>query len=160
VFVENDFNAISCPFDLSAIGCVRDVEIVRCSDFWDGPISGVARYGGSACWFQVYFADDLHGWQHVPAPVADQLRQWLARHGAGGEYVRVFLLHRLTDEQLREEQRWDELFQQHVGGRADASQAMGAPARDPAIFYERYQRERPTLDLARAPVLGTAWLLA
>lgn len=152
MFVENDFHAIARPFDLSALACLRDVEIVRCSDFWDGPISGIARYDGGTCWFQLYFADDLHGWKHVPAEAAEPLRQWLARHGAGTELVRVFLLYRLTDTQLREEQRWDDLFVQHVGS--------NSPDRDPAGFYELYQRERPVLDLARASVLPVAWLLA
>lgn len=74
-----------------------DVRLLWHCDYWDGPRSGMLRYHGEECWFQVV-AEDLE----PDAP-----------------WHRRFAIVRLTAEQHADEVRWHDLFREHVGTHTD-----------------------------------------
>lgn len=86
----------------------------------------------------------------------------LASLGIDDPYCRLLLLYRLTPSQLDEERYWHQLFCENVGTHWDST----TPASERAVrngdswggFYDRYQRERPTLDLSLASIVAV-WAL-
>jgi hypothetical protein len=64
---------------LSGLPELCEVRKVWFSDWYDGPLTGVALYGGREYWFVMVVDDDGEGWDFEP---------------------RVYVLHRLTPEQL------------------------------------------------------------
>lgn len=67
------------------------------ADYWDGPGSGLLRYRGERCWFEVFAEND-----------DEDPSCW-----------RLFAILRLTPDQLAEEERWHALFRELVGTRTD-----------------------------------------
>lgn len=113
-----------------------DVTLLWHSDYWDGPLNGLLVWRGERLWFQIIEENsDPEG----------------ARSGR-------FLLIRLSEQQLREEEWWHELFRQHVGTHTDYERADGDPGtvrpRDQhAKFYDAYAKHTPP-DLSQNDVLG------
>jgi len=105
------------------------------SSYWDDPQSGVLLHGGERCWFQVIEENE------------------------GNEWFRRFLVVRLTDEQLREETSWHELFREKVGTHTDYDEEekrqVGAlrPKETHHEFYDAYKDRQPW-DLSDNTVLG------
>src|SRR5581483_9931526 len=74
------------------------IQLLWHSAFWDYPRSGLLLYRGEKHWFQEIDEDE---------PTDRSPR---------------FLVVRLTDEQLREERYWHELFREKVGTHSDYDQ--------------------------------------
>jgi hypothetical protein len=70
----------------------NDVQILWHTDYWDGPLAGIAVYQGQKLWFQVIDRE---------------------------AEPRVAILHSLTGDQLQFEEDRHRSFQQHVGGHTD-----------------------------------------
>jgi len=112
-----------------------DVTLLWYSDFWDGPITGLLLWRGERVWFQMIDEN--------------------AEHEA---WYRRFLLIRLSEQQLRDEVWWHELFRRHVGTHTDYDRAEGDPGtvrprEQWAAFYDPYSKRAP-LDLSQNEVLG------
>ena len=75
-------------------------------DYWDGPRSRILLFRGERSWFQVVAENE------------EDAPQW----------YRHFVIVRMSVKQLAEEERWHELFRQHVGVHTD---------------YDESGRERP-----------------
>lgn len=157
------------PFDLLSVPRANkdDVRVLWVDAYWDGPLSGVCQYAGETLWFQHYFDRDFDEQpsdhdesdseeRDPPVPAV------LSQLGLHSPYHRVLLLYRISQEQLAEERRWNALFVEHVGGHHDFTvdeSERSVRSRDTRDrFYERYQRERPTMDLSAAPVVAV-WVL-
>lgn len=113
-----------------------DVTLLWHCDFNDGPITGLLAHRGERAWFQLIedYAD------------------------CEGLSYRRFLLVRLSEQQLRDEEWWHELFQQHVGTHTDYERAEGdsgtvRPQAEHAKFYDPYSKRVP-LDLSQNEVIG------
>jgi hypothetical protein len=112
----------------------EEVRLLWHADFWDGPRSGLLRYRGELCWFEVVVDNDdpdLEGW------------------------YRRFAVLRLSKEQLVEEQYRHELFRQKVGTHTDYEEPVGAvqPQDHHEDFYTAYRQRKPR-DFSRNAVLG------
>jgi hypothetical protein len=82
----------------------------------------------------------------------------LHRHEPAAEKPYLWVVFKLTDEQLTDEERWHRLFAEHVGDHwcfHEGTFVHPAPAaeRDPRKFYEPF-RERADIDLRREDALG------
>lgn len=113
-----------------------DVSLLWHSDFWDGPITGLLLWCGERLWFQMI---DESG---------ENEAAWYRR----------FLLVRLSEQQLHDEEWWHELFRQHVGTHTDYNRADGDPGTvhpqsQHAKFYAPYSKRVP-LDLSQNEVIG------
>lgn len=111
------------------------VRLLWSSSFWDGAQSGVLVYRDERCWFQVI------------------------EENPGDEWYRRFAIVRLTDEQLREECYWHDLFREKVGTHtdydADGKRSAGElrPKEKSHEFYNAYKGVQPW-DLSDSAVLG------
>lgn len=119
---------------LPQIPCA-DVTLLWHSDFWDGPLSGLIAHRGERLWFQM-----------------------IAENNEPEAWYRRFALVRLSEQQLREEEWWHEMFRQHVGTHTDYQRADGDPGtvrpRDQhAKFYDPYSKRVPP-DLSANEVIG------
>ncbi len=115
-----------------------DVRFLWHVDYWDGPRSGVLEYRGERCWFQVVAENE------------EDAPQW----------YRHFVIVRMSAKQLAEEERWHELFRQHVGVHTDYDESgrerpIGA-LRPRAQWHHFYDAaaQRTRLDLSGNEVLG------
>jgi hypothetical protein len=105
------------------------------SAFWDHAQSGVLLYNGERCWFQMIDESE------------------------GNDWFRRFLVVRLTDEQMRDECYWHELFREKVGTHTDYDESgkrqVGElkPQEMWHEFYDAYESRQP-LDLSRNQVVG------
>jgi hypothetical protein len=114
-----------------------DVTFLWHCDFWDGPQTGIVRWGSERLWFEMF-----------PASVTGSLNVTSWR----------FLLVRLSEQQLRDEEWWHELFRQHVGTHTDYERADGDPGtvhprEQHAKFYDAYATRVPP-DLSANEVIG------
>ena len=113
----------------------EEVRLLWVSDFWDGPLEGIAEYRGERCLYVVAEPD------RIGAP--DEERSWV--------------LYRLTDEQLREQERWHALFVKYVGGHFDHTGTASpelARKEDWERFYGPYQAEYREPQLHRDQAVG------
>lgn len=113
-----------------------DVSLLWHCDYWDGPITGLLLWHGERLWFQMI---DESG---------ENEAAWYRR----------FLLIRLSEQQLRDETWWHELFRQHVGTHNDYKRAEDdpgtvRPGEQWNSFYIPYSKRVP-LDLSQNEVLG------
>lgn len=113
----------------------KELRLLWVNDWYDGPLEAVVEVDGELALLVLYGQD----------PTASQYR-WLVL--------------RLTAEQREDEERWHQLFAQHVGDHwcfhGDRfSHPPPASPRDPEAFYGPY-RERPPTDLSGNAVIG--WL--
>jgi hypothetical protein len=106
------------------------------SDFWDGPMSGMALYNGQPYWFEMVEENEED-------------------HG----FYRRFGLFELSPEEIEAETRWHNLFREKVGDhttfKADGKVLQGElKSREMwTEFYEAYQK-RPKPDYLNHPVIG------
>lgn len=107
------------PDDLSAVAEIPTtaVRILWVDDFWDGPLSGIATWEGHRLRFEMTDRSALH--QDGPR------RYWLIV---------------LSQEQLQEEERWQDLFCAHVWTGYDYTgrPEHRAPQSEHSKFYEPY----------------------
>ena len=95
---------------------LHGVEMRFFIDWYDGPLSGVATYGGADYWFEA----------EGRADEAFALRM----------EDRRFVLYPITPEELAEEEYWQRLYDEHVAG--------NKPESGKWRFYEPYEeREAP-----------------
>jgi hypothetical protein len=83
-------------------------------DWYDGPLSGVARYGGTEYWFEAEGRKDE----------AFALRM----------KDRRFFLYPITAEELADEEYWQQLYDDHVAGTKPESEKWR--------FYEPYEKRQ------------------
>jgi hypothetical protein len=113
---------------------VEDVRLLWAFDFWDGPLSGVARSHGRHYWFQVEEPD----WAVVD--------DWPA--------VRLYFLYPLTDLESADERKEHRRFEEHVRKHADYPyEVMFKPGSDFLKFWDE-QRERPDPEYTSRPPVG------
>lgn len=113
-----------------------DVRLLWHFDFYDGPISGMLLFNGRRCWFQMVAEnEEPNGW------------------------YRRFLIVALSEEQIATEERWHELFREHVGHHTDydaeghRNSGTTRPREEWDHFYRPYGQREP-LDLSRNDVLA------
>lgn len=110
------------------------------TDWWDGPLSGVAEYDGEKMYFSMKDEDDETG-------------------------RRTFNLYRLTPEQMERELAWHALFKENVGdhteygpdGRRRREGTTLKPQEQWAKFYDNYppyKTREPRHDLSKAELVG------
>ena len=115
----------------------EDVRLLWHSGFWDGPLSGMLEHEGEQCWFEMFAENE------------DDAPTWYRR----------FAILRLSNDQLKEENRWHDLFRMHVGGHTDydaeqhRSHGDINPKEQWSRFYDKY-KERPEPDYSSCLVLG------
>jgi hypothetical protein len=108
------------------------------SNYYDGPLSGMALYEGKKVWFE---CDE---WEH------DNLY-----------HMRTFNLYELSEEEIAEEEYWHELFRKHVGWHSDYGDryaqcgAEGTSDGNWDAFYKKAEKERPKRDYSKNKCLGT-----
>jgi hypothetical protein len=113
-----------------------EVRLLWHDDFWDGPLSGVLEYRGERLWYLL----------HEEAPESEP------------GWYRRFLVVRLTPDQLREEEYWQDLFGRCVGTHADygdSGRVLGElqPKERWSEFYDAYAKRAP-MDLTENEVVG------
>jgi hypothetical protein len=103
---------------------LQGVEPVWITDYWDGPLQGLARYEGRLHWFEVesFNIDD---------PSA----------------MRTYVLYPLSDQEIAAEEALHDLFRKHVGTHTDwelrgKPEAVVHPRSEWAGFYESAEAKR------------------
>jgi hypothetical protein len=109
-----------------------DLEMWWHSNYWDGPLSGMAKYNGEWVWFDCIEEDDYNG-------------------------DRIFALYRLTEEQLKGETAHYFEFREKVGSHCDHHPDMLNVPREESTqkdFDEYYKKKHPDLKLTSGEKLG------
>jgi hypothetical protein len=115
----------------------EDVRYLWFSDFWDGPMSGMALYNGQPYWFEM----------------VEENREY------PNGFYRRFGLFEMSPEEIEEETRWHNLFREKVGEHTTYNmegKEVNAPMKPSEMwkeFYEPYQK-RPKPDYLNHPVIG------
>jgi hypothetical protein len=124
------------PDDFSAIAEIprAAVRVLWTDDFWDGPPSGIAEWEGRRYRFEMKDRSTL-GLDEEP-----RRRYWLIA---------------LSSEQLREEERWQDLFCANVWTGFDYTGRLEhcAPPSEHGKFYEPYAA-RAAPDYSKNEVVG------
>ena len=81
---------------MSQLAPLKNVQPVWVTDFWDGPLNGLALYEGRCHWFEVESFDP----DHPPE-------------------IRKYILYPLTDDEIVAEEALHDLFRKHVGTHTD-----------------------------------------
>jgi hypothetical protein len=133
----------------------RDVRLLWHNDYYDGPLNGILLYQGKMCWFQIFHALRT-----------DEVRSREDKDGiAWNDHFVRYLLVELSEEQVKEEKYWHELFQKKVSTRSDYDEnghrktGEVKPKEMWNEFYEPYKMRKPS-DLSNNLVLGwfqTVW---
>ena len=100
-----------------------ELKLLWVNDWYDGPLEAVVEHGGERCLMV------LHG---DAAPDVERPMQWV--------------LYRLSLSQWSEEERWHELFEEHVGHHWCFHHELPpepAEPRDAKRFYEPYGTRAP-----------------
>jgi hypothetical protein len=107
-------------------------------DYWDGPLSGICVHQDKRYWFHV--VDEID--------VAVNVKTEQTLHRDDYETCRIFLysLVELTEEELKKEEYWHDLFEQHVGTHTnydENNRRIGKvkPQENWNIFYEKAKAE-------------------
>lgn len=98
-----------------------DLRLLWVNDWYDGPLEAVVERGGERC-LMVLYGDGGDGTPNVERPM-----QWV--------------LYRLSPAQWIEEERWHELFEEHVGHHWCFDHELPTEPeepRDAKRFYEPY----------------------
>lgn len=125
------------PLDLGALPKLgpRDVRLLWVNDFYDAPLEAIVEHEGARCIMV------LHDRSTVPPAAAVEALRWV--------------IFRLSSEQLAEEQRWHDLFAEHVGEhwcfhREPHTHPAAATAKPtPERFYDAYKTRAPLVLEAR-----------
>jgi hypothetical protein len=117
----------------------KDIRPLWHNDYYDGPISGILLYQERIHWFQIFL--DLR---------TDEAQDLIDHGGiASNHHFGRYLVLQLSEEQIREETYWHELFQQKVGTHTDYNEnrqrVLGAlkPRDLWDEFYEPYKTRKP-----------------
>lgn len=108
-----------------------DLRMLWHSEYWDGPLSGMAEYNGEMVWFECC-NDSFDG-------------------------LRLFKLYRLSPEQIRSETKRHELFRKHVGWHADHGENYKQYKPRTRWSLDRYYRKADSenpLDLSGCEEIG------
>jgi hypothetical protein len=107
----------------------QDVELRWVSDYWDGPLSGLASWKGRDYWFEITESEPSEEGEWPPASLR---RYWLIP---------------LTDAELMKEWKKHRLFERHVGthtcyrGNRRLVAAEVKPRAEWEVFYRQYDPE-------------------
>lgn len=80
------------PIALPELRHPEDVRLLWHNGYWDGVLSGIASYMGRECWFG------------CPDPARCH---------------REYVVYPLTDQEIKTERHWHDLFRAHVGSHTD-----------------------------------------
>ncbi|HET6252257.1 MAG TPA: hypothetical protein VFE47_31515 [Tepidisphaeraceae bacterium] len=118
------------------------IEMISISDFWDGPLMGMAGYAGQVYWYNIIAPSDG---EETANPGFD-----------GFGEPRAFALFQLTEAQLREEQRWHSLFEEKVGTHWSCKREARGELKPASMHREFFEpaSKRDRLDLRSATVVG------
>ncbi len=110
------------------------VRVLWIDDYWDGPLAGIAEFGGRRFRFEM----------------TDR-----AAVGGDEDFSRRYWLIALSPEQLQEEERWQDLFCANVWTGFDYTgrPEHRAPSSKHAKFYEPYAT-RAVPDYSKSEVVG------
>ena len=107
------------------------------SDYYDGPLSGLAEYKGEKVWFQCSEWEDENLFN-----------------------MRIFNLHELSKEELEEEERWHQFFCDNVG--KHCNYVDGGREEDGANYtqesfdlYYKEAKKRPKRDYTKNRIIAT-----
>src|SRR6476469_3485249 len=107
----------------------RELKLLWNHESWDGPISGMCLYRGEKCWFQMFMDPD--------DPECEKL-------------TRRYLLIELSNEQIEEQEYWQNLFLEKVGGNnvfdENGIRRTDRPKQPPQKrkeFYESFRKRQP-----------------
>jgi len=103
--------------------------------YWDGPISGIATYGGRDCWFEAEPFD----WENETP------------------HSRRYFVYELTDSELAEERYWHERFRALVGTHTDYDEhgkRKVGELRPPSSAFDAEYAKREKPDYTTRPPLG------
>ena len=127
------------PLDLGALPKLepKAVRLLWVNDFYDAPLEAIVEHEGTRCIMVL----------HDRTTVTDDALRWV--------------LFRLSADQLAEEQRWHDLFAEHVGEHwcfhrephARTAAAAGKP--NPDRFYDAFKTRAPLVLEARDAI---GWL--
>lgn len=120
---------------MSQLAPLKTVEPVWVTDFWDGPLNGLALYEGRCHWFEVESFDP----DHPPE-------------------IRKYILYPLTDDEIVAEEALHDLFRKHVGTHTDwdvrgTPDAVVRPQTEHAAFYDSAEAQRDR-DYTTRPAIG------
>lgn len=96
-------------------------EMMWHSDYYDGPLSGMALYEGNKVWFQVDTFEEDEPYQGL----------------------RTFKLYKLSEEEIAEDEKWHILFRKHVGSHCDYGNHYEPVKCDHNndAFYDQYHKQ-------------------
>lgn len=133
----------------------KDVKLLWHNAYYDGPLSGILLYRSKMHWFQIF--EPLR---------TDEVRNRVDKEGViWSDHFTRYLVVELSEEQVKEEVHWHELFQQKVGTHTDydnSGQRIIGEVKPREMwneFYEPYKLRRPS-DLSNNIVIGwfeTVW---
>lgn len=105
-----------------------EVQPLWVHDFYDGPLSGMARFQGDLAWYVLA--------EEEQEPYSE------------GWYRRYWLI-RLSPEQATEEMKWHDLFRTHVSTYGDAEipedERGVRPQSEWSQYYEPYRQRAPVV---------------
>lgn len=127
------------PLDLGALPKLTpsDVRLLWVNDFYDAPLEAIVEHEGVRCIMVL----------HDRSAVTDDALRWV--------------IFRLSAEQLAEEQRWHDLFAEHVGEHwcfhrePHVRTAAATGKRAPERFYDAFKTRVP---LVLEPHEAIGWL--
>src|SRR6266498_2506822 len=127
----------------------KDIRLLWHNGYYDGPLNGILLYQGKKRWFQIF-----------KALQTDEVRSRVDQDGTiWNEHFVRYLVLELSEEQVKEEEYWHELFRQKVSTRTDYDEDGHRKTGDVkpremwSEFYEPYKM-RDALDLSNNVVIG------
>jgi hypothetical protein len=128
---------------------VKNIRLLWHNGYWDMPLDGILLYNGRPNWFKIFHALRI-----------DEVRNRVDPEGIvwNDHFVR-YLVVELSDEQIKEEEYWHDLFRQKVGTHTnydENGQRKIGELRPRELwndFYERHKR-REARDFSHNLVIG------
>jgi hypothetical protein len=102
---------------------LHNVEILFFFDWYDGPLSGVARYGGAEYWFEAEGRED----ETFALKIEDR---------------RLFL-YPISADELAEEAFWQRLYEKYVRDKPESEKWK---------FYDPYEKRKKPDHASREPI--------
>jgi hypothetical protein len=127
----------------------KKIRLLWHHSYFDGPINGILLYEGKTHWFKLFY------------PLrTDEIRSRTDKDGiVWNDYFVRYLVIELTEEQVREEEYWHELFRQKVGTHTDYDEngqrkiSELKPENSQKEYFE-LSKTRNSIDLSNNLVIG------
>ena len=119
---------------------LEDIQMMWHLNYWDGPISGIAKYKDHLYYFSQCDEneDRKEDGSEDDDSKNDDVRDWYRR----------YLVYELSKEELDDEVYWHDLFRKHVGTHTDYDEdgkrtGHVLPSSEKDKFYDRYKARGP-----------------